>query len=455
MKKLLILAITLTTIFSVNACKKKPAEILPDQERVTLTYYKLYENEENMQPFFNEFSKKYPYVTINYKKFVDPEKYLDTIVNEIAEGGGPDIISVPNTWVLQNLKKLTPAPSDIVATDAYRDTLVDIAATDNIFKTQDGTEQVYGMPLTVDSLAIYYNDQHFESRIPERGKPSTTWSGLVNDALILTDYNSNNTDLITRSGLALGRGNNLLRITDVFYTLMLQNQISLYDSDFKNAKFASNTKTLDVVNFIKSFADPASPNYTWNDQIISPETREKEIKAFVTGQTSMIFGYSHLYQDLLDQIEIQKNLGLETIKPSDVRISEIPQQSLNEDVKIAYASYFTEAVSRNTEHPEEAWLLLTEMIQKQNLESWYKKDFKPSVRRDLIPEQRQNPIFSPFINQIGYARSMPIIDQIKYNEIFKTMFEEALTQENIRPAVVNAENLINQLIPNEGAYPLP
>lgn len=451
MKKIFSILCIVFLAISIVGCKKKTI-IVKNPDRITLNYYKLYENEEDMQPFFTEFQKKYPYVSINYRKFTDYDKFLETIVDEIAEGGGPDIISVPNTWVPQNYKKISPAPEDIATPQVFRDVFVDVAAKDNVLITEDGTEKVYGIPLTVDTLSLYYNDNMFEQSIPERGKPSATWTGLTTDSSILTLRNFE-TNSIKRSGIALGTGESIIRSPDIFYLLTLQNNLTLYNKDLRSAKFTNTEKVTDVVKFISSFANPNSSNYSWNDALVNPDSIEKELEAFVTGKTAMIFGYSHLYKDLLNLILVKNRQGIETIKSSDIKIAESPQLTLTQENKVTYAHYYTETVSRNSKHPREAWLLLTSMSEKENLQKWYKKNFKPTSRRDLITEQRSNPIYGAFINQLGYAKTMPIINDSEYAKIFKQVFDNSLLDQNYRAHLITAESNINALIPQEGVFP--
>jgi len=450
----IITVLILTTVLIIGGCKKK---VVPQAQEppITLTYYKLFDNEENFEQIFSRFRSVNPHITINYRKFVDPEKYLDTIVSEIAEGTGPDIISVPNTWIIQNYRKLTPAPPDLANEEVYNQLFVDIAAKDNIIRNEEGIGQVYGIPLYVDNLALYYNDSHFEETIPERGRPASTWEQLTSDVVKLTQQDSTSLDNFEHTGIALGRGDNIQRMADIFYLMLLQNGINFYNRNLQSAEFARSSNTEQVFEFLTSFADEDNRNYSWNQFVTDPESAEKEIISFVTGKTSMIFGYAYLYQDIINQIEAQRRLGEDVIDRSDVRIVTAPQPADNEDA-IAYASYLTEAVTRNSEHSREAWELITFMVQADNLNEYYDKEFKPTSLRSLIPDQRVNPIYGPFIQQIGISESFPIVDTLQYDEIIREMFDQAHEGEaNLRRVLLDAQAKINEIIPSEGAYPVP
>ena len=80
----------------------------------------------------------------------------------------------------------------------------------------------------------------------------------------------------------------------------------------------------------------------------------------------------------------------------------------------------------------------------------YDKNFKPTSRRDLIPEQRQNRIYFPFVNQLGFAKCMPIADDKKYREIFASQLTQLLETENYqvitRKALSDAQAQINSIL---------
>jgi multiple sugar transport system substrate-binding protein len=452
-KKLTAILVSTLLVLSISGCKKQQ-QVGPAPEQITLTYYKLFENEENFENTFNKFQSQNPNVQIIYKKFVDPERYIETIIDEIAEGGGPDIMSVPNTWIRQNYKKLTPAPETLATPEIYRDLFVDIAAQDNILTDSEGVEKIYGLPLTVDNLALFYNDKHFEEVIPERGKPSTTWTGIVQDVQRLNKQNSSSLDKFDRSGISLGRSDNISRAADVFYLMLMQNDVDFYNKQFTATNFATKNETSDVLKYILSFSDEEQPNYSWNKFIADPTSPEKEVTPFALGKTSMIFGYSSQYKNILNVIDSNKKAGKDTISIGDVKIAPIPQTSLDGE-RVTLAQYYTETVSRNSKHPEAAWKLITFMAQEDNLEKWYKKDFKPTSLRSLIPKQRSNPIFGTFIEQIGYSRTLPIVDLYKYKTIIDTMITNSIGEEFVRSELLSTQQKLNQIIPNEGAYPIP
>ena len=445
MKRIISSILMVVLLTSLSGCRKKQV-VITKKQPITLTYYKLYENQENLNPIFTEFRKKYPYVTVNYRKFTDPDKYYETILNEFAEGRGPDVFSVPNWWVKPNYLKLSEAPQTIVNPQVYRNVFLDIASTDNIILDNAGGEHIYGMPMSIDTLGVYYNKSHYEAAIPERGRPASTWLAMQSDARIL-NFKQNNA--LIRSISPIGDPTRNTKEIDLLYNRIVQSGEEFYNKNFTGSTFAKSLELENIVKYQLSYADYKSPNYATNENIVASESTNKEVEAFVTGKTSMIFGYSHLYKDLISVQTGLKRQGQDVIEISDIQINEIPQENINDD-KAAYANYFSEVVSKNSKNNLEAWALVSHMISKESLKSLYSKNFKPTSRRDMVSEQRNNRIYYPFVNQLGYAKSLPIADDIKYRDILSNMMINTLQDPNYkittRKQMSNAQAQMNTIL---------
>jgi ABC-type glycerol-3-phosphate transport system substrate-binding protein len=449
-KKIILIISIFCLVLGLTGCKKKQAQQIAAKPPVTLNYYRVFESDENIKPLFNKYQQANPHVNIVYRNFNDIDRYLETIISELAEGKGPDIISVPNTWIAEHYKKISPAPSNLAPANAVKEVFLSVVAKDNIFIDTDGIEKVFGIPLSVDTLALYYNTDLYNQFTPELGKPPTSWQGLknVSERISIADTENN----LIRSGIAIGTGNGILRSSDIYQLLLLQSNANLFDSNYTKFNFASSSKTQDATNIYTGFNNLNSETKSWDDSLGSDQ--EKEIYAFATGKTAMIFGYSYLYTDILRTIEVAKRNGEKVISPKSIKISETPQIDPTQP-PIYLASYYSETVTRNSQNSEEAWKLITYLADPVNLEIYYKNSFKPTSRRELIPEQKNNALFGAFANQLGTATSIALPDKQKANTIFKNLLDEISTVNNqsIRSYILNAQNELNQEIGIEGAVP--
>lgn len=466
MKKWLSATLILTLLLLSTGCKKQPETTTntAGNEPIELTYYRLFDDSDTFEPLIQEYESQNPNVTINYRKFTDPDQYLELIINELAEGEGPDLFSMQNTWFTQHRKKLTPVPTDLITTEDFESTFVDVTSDDLLLPDETGASRIYGLPLYVDTLALYYNEDHFEDAIPSRGKPASTWAELQEDVFKLTKAD-NSFERFEVAGIAMGRADNLLRAIDILYLLMIQFGAEFYDDGYSEATFAEAQgasatglyyPAAEAVDFFTSFSLPSSKYYSWNAYLADDESDTKEIETFAKGKVSMIIGYSYEYEQILNTIESLEKEGADVIDPNSVKVIEIPQiedPKTSTEKRDTYASYFAETVSRTSEHPEEAWKFLSYLVNKENLEHYHDETHLPTSRRDMIEEQSEEAIYGVFVNQIGFAESFPVADANAYKAIFTEIITQVLETEDSQEVLNVAQEAVNALIPEEGLFP--
>lgn len=454
MKKYIIYALIFTIVFS--GCLRKKFQTITEQEHITLTFYGLFDDEELYTPIIESFQDSYNYVTIVYKQFTDPQEYLDLIVNELAEGEGPDIFMMHNSWFPKHYKKLTPAPTTVVTTESYRNAFVEIASDEMIIPDSTNTEYIYGVPIYIDTLALYYNKDHFEDAIPSQGRPSDTWDGIVSDVLQL-NREDKSFERFERSGIAMGRSDNILRAFDILMMLMLQYKVDFYSDDLKEAVFDNDSNALSALDLYTSFGLPSQQNYSWNKYISDAESDEKEITTFARGKVSMIFGYSYTYEAILNEIERLKSLKEDVIEINSVQIQESPQvfdPDSSSETREAFASYFAPVVSRTSAHSDLAWAFLATLVSEENQQYLYEETHRPSGRRSLLETQMQDPVYGAFAAQVGYSESLPMVDWYDYKEIFLSAIDLILNTESTSDVLKLIVEEIQDLIPSTGIKPV-
>lgn len=466
-KKIISLCLAFSLILSLfSGCSsKKQPTVVEKPEQIKLVYYRMFDDEDVIRPIIQQYESTHPNVKIVYKKFNDLDEYLNLIINELAEGQGPDIFSAPNYWILPNIKKLSPADLEFVSPQAFRDVFVNVAGDDLIFlDPADNTEKVFGLPMMVDTLALYYNKSVYEDKIPSRGKPPTTWAELEDDVYLLTKKDQS-FERFEQAGIAMGRFDNIARSIDILYLLMIQNGTKFYNENMSKAEFsrqrsdsiglgASASSPAGVaLDIFTSFALPSKKNYSWNQYISDSSSPAKELEAFARGKVVMIFGYSYLYEQLASLIKDLEGKGVKTISMNNVGISVVPQivdPQVSTEKRDTYANYFVETVSRTSDHSKEAWDFLVFITNKENLDHYNQKTKRPTSRRDMIEDQKKDPVYGVFAEQIGFAESLPIYDFYKYNSIFGNAVESVLGTKSINDSIRTAEDEINKILPSGG-----
>ena len=120
------------------------------------------------------------------------------------------------------------------------------------------------------------------------------------------------------------------------------------------------------------------------------------------------------------------------------------------DKRVTYSTYFAETVSRNSKYPRVAWDFLLELTKKKNLEYYFDKTHKPTSRRDMIEDQKKDPVYGVFASQIGYTESFPIVDYFTYRNLFERVISQSNTYGSKQSGMLDAQNMITEMLPQEG-----
>ncbi len=266
----------------------------------------------------------------------------------------------------------------------------------------------------------------------------------------------------------MGRSDNIMRAVDILYLLLLQYKTRFYNASisqtaFVNQQITTSTGLLinpasEALRLYTSFALPSNKNYSWNEYLATVGSPVEEMETFARGKVAMIFGYSYLYEQIKAEIKDLKDKGAQTIDPADIRISAVPQvndPATSTEKRVAYANYYAETVARTSEHPAEAWDFLMFLSSKENLQYLNGKTHKPTSRRDMIEDQKKDPIYGVFAEQTGYAESLPVYDYARYKEIFARAIDSVLQTTSPEDAMRTAASVIDALLPATGLIPAP
>ena len=390
-------AVIAGVIWLINPFKEaKPAE-------ATLEFWSVFDDSDVFDPLIAKYKEQNPQITINYHK-KNISSYEQDLIDALAAGRGPDIFSIHNTWLPKHEDKLAVAPETLITPARFGEVFVDVAAQDFI----DGGK-VYALPLSVDTLALFYNKDLLNSA--SIVSPPQTWTEFNSAVEKLTRRDSKNN--ILQSGAALGTAKNINRATDVLMALMLQSGVKMVNDDKSYASFDQLVSSdsggfnpgLQALIFYTNFASPGLKVYTWN------QYQSYSIDAFVEGKTAMMINYA--YQ--LPTIEA-KSAHL------NMAVAVLPQISRTSK-KITFANYWGQAVSKSSVNQGEAWKFLSWLASQEVSREYLKTTKKPTARRDLIEEQKKDSKLSVFAEQALYAKSWWEIDNLAIDTIFSDMIE--------------------------------
>lgn len=373
----LVILILIIVFFVVSNIKNNI-----DSSQVTLTYWGLFEDQNAMQSIISDFEKQNPNIRVDYSR-QDISQYRERLTTRINSGTGPDIFRFHNTWYPMFSNILLPLPSDTISKGDFAKNYYPVMQKDLI---KNGA--IYGIPLEVDILSLFINNQLFQSA--GLSAPST-WNDFINDARAITVKDANGK--IKTAGAGIGTYDNVTHAPDLLSLLFLQN-----GADLKNLQ-ASSDRIQGAINFYTSFA--TDQNNVWDN------TLDPSILAFSKGNLGMFFGYS---QDYFTIKQFNPSLNFQIVP-----VPQLPNQS------ITLASYWVEGVSSKSKHQKEALLFMKYLAQKETVEKLYAQELKqrafgePYARVDLANSLKGNQNAYTFVLQAPLAFSSPFVDSTSDN----------------------------------------
>ena len=122
MKKICSALCFLLLVLSGCSKKNQDAGAVPIEAEKTakkqIVFYNLFDPEDAVRGQIQAFQSAHKDISIIYKKFQDVEEYEQAVINELAEGRGPDIFAIRNDWLPNYQRKLAPAPPQIMLAPA-------------------------------------------------------------------------------------------------------------------------------------------------------------------------------------------------------------------------------------------------------------------------------------------------------------------------------------------------
>lgn len=395
----------------------------PVRETTTtsLVVWGLWQDSDVLGPVLRAF-KDQTGIDVEYKKIASVASYEKELIAALAAGRGPDVFVINNTWVEAKHDIMSPAPAEVIS---QRDVLNEFA--DVVDKDLVRGGFVYALPTSVDTLALYYNKDLFNSA--GIAEPPRTWKEFQDVVIKLTKVS--NLGFIGQSAAALGTASNINRAPDILQMLMMQSGLPILNT-------ANGERRVDIANdvgaralsFYTDFSNKSKQVFTWDI------TQDYSIDAFAQGKTAMLFNYA--YQ-------------IPTIKAKNPRlafaVAPAPQIAGNSK-EITFASYWPFAVSASSKSPQASWQFVRFLTSKSVADVVNKAQGVPPARRDAIPDYANDPIMGVFSEQALKALTWPRVDIVETDAIFNTMIDKVATggvaiQEVLKQSQDQLQRIVN------------
>ncbi len=386
-------------------------------QQTELKLWGVFDDLNDLQLVINGYTNVNKNIRISYRQFNDVATYEKTLINALATGQAPDIFMFHSSWLPKHYDKVKPVSETQFPLIQLGQLFPTVVEQDFVLN-----KTIYALPLYIDTLALLYNKDIFDAKAI--ALMPNTWTEF--QSLIPRLKELNQVNQIIKPAAAIGGSEKSINSASDFLSLLMM-QFGSQMAD-KNNRINFGTKGLQALNFYIQFANPASPYYTWNDNL------PYSLDSFSQGLTAVIFNYSSQISSIKNK-NPYLNLG----------ISAIPQINTNQPVN--YANYWGLSVSNQSKNPVEAWnFIIYATTDPQLSEIYLQITHKPPALRVLIEKYKNDPDLGVFVKQALSARSWWQPDSTGVKQSFSNMIESILngrlSSEN---ALKQAENEINGL----------
>lgn len=458
-----IIILSLLFIFLLTSgfgCKLVDQKTQAAMKPITLNYWRVWDGSDAFDEILANYKKLHPFITINYRKLRYSE-YESELLNAWAEDRGPDIFSIHNTWIKKYKNKISPMPptttlaypitkgtikkevipelktTKSLSLNDIKDNFIDVVYRDVAIstfneKTKKYEEKIYGLPLFVDTLAMYYNKDLFNNA--GLTQPPAYWNSEFQQAVKKTTKPDAKGDII-QSGAALGGSTNIERYSDILSALMMQNgSVMVADNGqimFNRIPPSFREKNyhpgIEALRFYVDFTNPAKEVYSWNKNF------DNSLSLFTQGKLAMMFGYSY---------------HLPTIRAQapklNFAIAKLPQ--IESNAPINFANYWVETASSKSKNLNEAWDFIQFETKAEQAKTYLAKAKRPTALRALINEQIDDNDIGVFAGQLLTAKSWYNgADSAAAEKIFGEMIDAAvLAQDKIETLINLAAQKVDQ-----------
>ncbi len=372
-----------------------------------------------MVPLLDSINENNKAFRLSYE-YVPVKNFDEQLIEALASGKGPDLIFLSNDLIIRYSDKVYQIPYANYPLKQFQDTFISEA---DLYL---GSKGIFGLPVTVDPLVMYYNKAMLDSSgIPV---PPKTWQEII--ALIPRLTISDSSYNISQSTIALGEFDNISNAKDLLSMIMLQFGTSIVSRNTDKLESTINNTTGNTqyrpgpqaFEFYSKFSNPAeSTTYTWNAGL------ENSRDMFIAGSLAFYIGYA---SELFYIKERNPNL--------DFNVTLVPQLE-GAKLKSTYGRMNGIAITKNSKNLATAFSVATQLTSPEIAGKIATTLSLPPARRDLLALPQSSPyvqIFnqSSLVSKAWHDPSGPDTT---------LLFKDALKK--IKTGAENPDTMVNKL----------
>lgn len=333
----------------------------------------------------------------------DETTFTTELTNALAAGNGPDMFIMRQDQTVSEGPKIFPIPYDQLSRDTYRNLWAD--ATEPFL----GQEGVLGIPFAVDPFVFYWNRDMLSSAGIAR--PPQYWEEVYDLTRAITKRNDAGS--IIKSAIAFGEYTNVNHAKGILSMLIMQAGGRITQRDGAGqltpalmARIGESSQPGEsALRFYTQFANPSSPDYSWNRAM--PESRT----AFAQGDLALYIGPAS-EEPLVRRLNPNLNFSIATTVP------QVRNGAQTVDGGYAYAF----AIPRASKNPQGALTAAYILGGPEGSQLFSLAFGLASARRDVLsqPAQGNDAVFNKMALLV---RTWEDPDSHETDRIFKDMIE--------------------------------
>lgn len=373
MKKILLLLMAVLLMASIFVgCSKEEAK---EEGPVTLEFALWNKSQEPvMQEIVKVFEAQNPDIKVNVQ--LTPYKQYWTKMETAATGGTlPDVFWMNGPRFINYAKNKMVMPlndrieSSNIEMDKYPQGLLDLYTY---------SDELYGIAKDWDTTALWYNKELFDNAGLDYPTNDWTWDDMMAAAEKLTDVEN-------------GIYGTAARTED--------NQVGLYNTIIaagghilSDDRLSAGYDTPETQNGVQVWVDMLNSGYT---PTIEQLTDTSAVDMFTSGKIAMMFGASWNVKPFLDNENVQGKIDLVTLP------------SIKDNGAVIHG--LINAISANTEHPEESWKLVEFLASKEANDIWAKSGV-------VIPSHEDS--LELWVNAYPEVNLQAYVDMLPYAQMY-------------------------------------
>lgn len=426
-KKLVLILCFVMILTTLAGCgvketdeKVEDKEVTKDSgEKIELNYSFWNKDQEPIfRKLADEFEEKNPNVKVNIE-IIPYDQYLTKL--EVAAQGGtaPDLFWMNGPNFIKYAKNDVLKPLDsIIEKDSY-DMSVYPESLVNLYKYEGSS---YGMPLTWDTIGLYYNKEIFDEAGIDYPDETWDWSKLEEVAGQLTDEDKGIWGIAATCTDQQG-----------FYNTIFQNNGYIVSED----KTESGYDKPEAIKGIKCWVDLINKGYSPTYEQMT-DTKAEDL--FASGKVAMMYAGSWMTIKFSNSETIADKYDVEILPKMENRATVIHGVS-----NVMY---------EGTEHPEETWEFMKFLSSKKAGEVLAKEVSLLPAHEDALSayfESDSGLNLEAFTKQAEYSHMYPTsLDTMKWLKLQQEYMAKAWSGEmEVEEACKELAEKMNEVLKNE------